>query len=292
MRRRNTPLIRRSCSVRFESRRRTNQRRCRCWDSGRPPLVRRADVLGLVDPLAAAAPDQGCVLRDADLANRALVTRGSSVDLEELGGIGVGLGAACTAPTVIRAVPARLPGRRRRRSVAWSRRPGRSSITALPEHVSLYTAELRAADRRAHRARAAAPARHQRRGARRRPARRRQRRADAGARCPGGRDRRAAAVRIDALRSAARCPPTRPPKALLVIPRSLLAHLQAPDAAGGAVRCRWRWRAGSRRAKRLLTRGDAHLDRGPLGAGRGAAPVNGTPRDTRKHPRANHRSSR
>ena len=26
------------------------------------------DVLGLVDPLAAAAPDQGCVLRDVDLA--------------------------------------------------------------------------------------------------------------------------------------------------------------------------------------------------------------------------------
>ena len=45
------------------------------------------DVLGLVDPLAAAAPDQGCVLRDVDLANRALVTRGSSVDLEELGAI-------------------------------------------------------------------------------------------------------------------------------------------------------------------------------------------------------------
>ena len=40
------------------------------------------DVLGLVDPLAAAAPDQGCVLRDVDLSNRALATRGSSVDLE------------------------------------------------------------------------------------------------------------------------------------------------------------------------------------------------------------------
>ena len=38
------------------------------------------DVLGLVDPLAAAAPDQGCVLRDVDLASRALVLRGSSVD--------------------------------------------------------------------------------------------------------------------------------------------------------------------------------------------------------------------
>jgi len=52
-------------------------------------LLLSDDVLGLVDPLAAAAPDQGCVLRDADLANRALVTRGSTVDLEELGGFGV-----------------------------------------------------------------------------------------------------------------------------------------------------------------------------------------------------------
>jgi hypothetical protein len=67
------------------------------------------DVLGLVDPLAAAAPDQGCVLRDVDLANRALVTRGSSVDLEELGGVGIGLGAAAMPSTVIRTFPRVYP---------------------------------------------------------------------------------------------------------------------------------------------------------------------------------------
>src|SRR5262249_50983249 len=67
------------------------------------------DVLGLVDPLAAAAPDQGCVLRDVDLVNRALATRGSSVDLEELGGVGIGLGAAATPSTVIRTFPRVYP---------------------------------------------------------------------------------------------------------------------------------------------------------------------------------------
>src|SRR5207237_4609288 len=67
------------------------------------------DVLGLVDPLAAAAPDQGCVLRDVDLANRALLTRGSSVDLEELGGVGVGLGSSGTPHTVLRTFPRVYP---------------------------------------------------------------------------------------------------------------------------------------------------------------------------------------
>lgn len=51
-----------------------------------------SDVLGLVDPLSAAAPDQGCALRDVDQATSALVARGSSVDLEELPGVGVGFG--------------------------------------------------------------------------------------------------------------------------------------------------------------------------------------------------------
>ena len=53
----------------------------------------KTDVLGLVDPLAAAAPDQGCAIRDADLATRALAARGGSVDLEELSGVAVGLGS-------------------------------------------------------------------------------------------------------------------------------------------------------------------------------------------------------
>jgi len=98
------------------------------------------DVLGLVDPLAAAAPDQGCVLRDADLANRALVTRGSSVDLEELGGIGVGLGAGNTPLTVIRPFPRVYP------DVAGVlggvvAEAGPQPIAALPEHVSLFAAD-------------------------------------------------------------------------------------------------------------------------------------------------------
>lgn len=50
------------------------------------------DVLGLVDPLSAAAPDQGCALRDVDQATSALVARGRSIDLEELSGVGVGFG--------------------------------------------------------------------------------------------------------------------------------------------------------------------------------------------------------
>jgi hypothetical protein len=71
---------------------------------GRPPAVSvlgfRAsaagpdapDVLGLVDPLWAAAPDQGCVLHDVDQAASALGSRGESVDLEELSGVGIGFG--------------------------------------------------------------------------------------------------------------------------------------------------------------------------------------------------------
>jgi hypothetical protein len=96
------------------------------------------DVLGLVDPLAAAAPDQGCVLRDVDLTNRALATRGSSVDLEELGGVGVGLGGAGAPSTVMRTFPRVYPdvagvvG-----GVVGEAAP--QPITALPEHVSLIS---------------------------------------------------------------------------------------------------------------------------------------------------------
>ncbi|HXU01460.1 MAG TPA: hypothetical protein VN903_10725 [Polyangia bacterium] len=96
------------------------------------------DVLGLVDPLAAAPPDQGCVLRDVDLANRALATRGGSVDLEELGGVGVGLGGAGTPSTVIRTFPRVYPdvagvvG-----GVVGEAAP--QPIASLPEHVSLLS---------------------------------------------------------------------------------------------------------------------------------------------------------
>jgi len=98
------------------------------------------DVLGLVDPLAAAAPDQGCVLRDVDLANRALLLRGSSVDLEELGGVGVGLGAAGAPLTVIRTFPRVYPdvagvvG-----GVVGEASP--QPVAGLPEHISLFSAD-------------------------------------------------------------------------------------------------------------------------------------------------------
>ena len=98
------------------------------------------DVLGLVDPLAAAAPDQGCVLRDVDLANRALVLRGSSIDLEELGGVGVGLGAAGAPLTVLRTFPRVYPdvagvvG-----GVVGEAAP--QPVAGLPEHVSLFSAD-------------------------------------------------------------------------------------------------------------------------------------------------------
>jgi len=98
------------------------------------------DVLGLVDPLSAAAPDQGCVLRDSDLANRALLMRGSSVDLEELGGVGVGLGAVGAPLTVIRTFPRVYPdvagvvG-----GVVGEAAP--QAVAGLPEHVSLFSAD-------------------------------------------------------------------------------------------------------------------------------------------------------
>jgi len=190
-----------------------------------------ADVLGLVDPLAAAAPDQGCVLRDADLANRALVTRGSSVDLEELGGVGVGLGAAGTAPTVIRPFPRVYP------DVAGVlggvvAEAGPQTISALPEHVSLYTADSEVAVvehtvptlPRLRAINGAAPVAGMR--------------VDASGGltlalgAPAG-----AIVELRPFGStvAVSCsmPANASTEGMLVIPRSLLAHLQASDGAGG-----------------------------------------------------------
>src|SRR5262245_14638330 len=42
------------------------------------------DVLGLVDPLVAAAPTAGCELRELALATRTLRAQGGSVELEAL----------------------------------------------------------------------------------------------------------------------------------------------------------------------------------------------------------------
>ena len=54
--------------------------------------VPAADVLGIVDPLAAAAPAQACQLRDVDRAVAALVAQGQAIELEELTGVGISLG--------------------------------------------------------------------------------------------------------------------------------------------------------------------------------------------------------
>ena len=54
--------------------------------------VPASDVLGIVDPLAAAAPAQDCQLRDVDRAVAALVAQGQAIELEELTGVGISLG--------------------------------------------------------------------------------------------------------------------------------------------------------------------------------------------------------
>jgi hypothetical protein len=98
-----------------------------------------ADVLGLVDPLSAAAPAEGCVLRDVDVATSDLGTRGGSVDLEELVGVGVGLGPAeAPGDTVIHTFPRVFP------DVAGVvggvvGEAGPQPLTTLPEHISLYS---------------------------------------------------------------------------------------------------------------------------------------------------------
>jgi hypothetical protein len=61
--------------------------------------VMQRDVLGIVDPLAAAAPERDCELRDLDLSASTLVAQGGSIELQELGGIGLALGASDPAAT-------------------------------------------------------------------------------------------------------------------------------------------------------------------------------------------------
>jgi hypothetical protein len=59
--------------------------------------VAAADILGMVDPLAADAPRHDCQLRDVDQAAAALVARGEAIELEELAGVGVLVGTDNTA---------------------------------------------------------------------------------------------------------------------------------------------------------------------------------------------------
>jgi hypothetical protein len=100
------------------------------------------DVLGIVDPLAAAAPEQGCALRDIDLAATTLMLRGGSIELQEMTGIGVGVGPAGlpSAETLLRPFPRLYP------DVATIvggvvAEAGPTPLAALPERVTLFTAE-------------------------------------------------------------------------------------------------------------------------------------------------------
>ena len=58
------------------------------------------DVLGVIDPLAAAAPEHDCELRDLDLSASALAARGGSIELQELSGIGLALSDFRSSPFV------------------------------------------------------------------------------------------------------------------------------------------------------------------------------------------------
>lgn len=116
---------------------------------GRPPSVsvlgfrasaagpNAPDVLGLVDPLWAAAPDQGCALHDVDQAASALGARGESVDLEELSGVGVGFGPG---EPLVRPFPRVFPdvagvvG-----GVVAEAAP--QALAALPDRVNIFGAE-------------------------------------------------------------------------------------------------------------------------------------------------------
>jgi hypothetical protein len=103
------------------------------------------DVLGIVDPLAAAAPQQGCALRDIDLATTAVMIRGGSIELQELTGIGVGMGngageGLAATETLLRPFPRLYP------DVATVvggvvAESGPHPLATLPEHVTLFTAE-------------------------------------------------------------------------------------------------------------------------------------------------------
>ncbi|HVV16284.1 MAG TPA: hypothetical protein VHH90_03700 [Polyangia bacterium] len=95
------------------------------------------DVLGLVDPLWTAAPDQGCALHDVDQAASALEARGESVDLDELSGVGVGFGPGEPLvrpfPRVFPDVAGVVGG-----VVAESTPQG---LGAMPERLNVYGAE-------------------------------------------------------------------------------------------------------------------------------------------------------
>ncbi|HEY2901413.1 MAG TPA: hypothetical protein VGL59_12605 [Polyangia bacterium] len=99
--------------------------------------IDRADVLGIVDPLAAAAPDHDCILRDLDLSASALLARGGSIELQEMSGIGIGLGSP---ENLVRPFPRLYP------DVATVvggvvAETGPLTVEGLPERLQLLTAD-------------------------------------------------------------------------------------------------------------------------------------------------------
>ncbi len=92
-----------------------------------------ADVLGLVDPLAESAPDQGCVLRDTDVATNTLGMRGGSIDLQELAGVGV---AMASPDILLRPFPRVFPDVAG--VVSGVVAEVGQTLAAIPDRVSLY----------------------------------------------------------------------------------------------------------------------------------------------------------
>lgn len=102
-----------------------------------------ADVLGLVDPLAAQAPERDCVLRDVDRAAADLVARGDAIDLEELTGITVGLPDPDAGEALIRPSPRLYP------EVATAisgvvAEAGPVGLAALPERLRVFAGDAAA----------------------------------------------------------------------------------------------------------------------------------------------------
>jgi hypothetical protein len=98
--------------------------------------IDRADVLGIVDPLAASEPERDCALRDVDVSANALSARGGSIELQEMSGIGIGLGGGTL---LLRPFPRLYP------EVATVvggvvAEAGPLALGALPEKLTLLTA--------------------------------------------------------------------------------------------------------------------------------------------------------
>jgi hypothetical protein len=106
--------------------------------SARRPPDPRPTSSGLVDPLAAAAPDQGCVLRDVDLTNRALAPAAAPSISRSWAASASAWAARARRRRVMRTFPRVYPdvagvvG-----GVVGEAAP--QQIAALPEHVSLIS---------------------------------------------------------------------------------------------------------------------------------------------------------